>query len=57
MASKENLIRWYNINIIISKKKLTKKSRYWNKFWLVWDKNHLLKKRLYGKKNVWISTL
>lgn len=49
MASKDNLIRWYNINIIISKKKLTKKARYWNKFWLVWDKNHLFKKRLWKK--------
>lgn len=50
MASKENLIKWYNNNIIISKKKLSNKARYWNKFWLVWDKNHLLKKRLWKKE-------
>ena len=39
MASKENLIRWYNINKILKMNKL-------NKFWLIWEKNKLLIKRL-----------
>lgn len=44
MASKENLLRWYKVQIRI---KMTPE----NKFWLHWEKNKLFIKRL--KNIVW----
>ena len=46
MATKKNLLNWYNTNLKISRLDIKEDRRKLNSFWIRWEKSKLMIKRL-----------